>query len=608
MPTPNLQPQRQRHRATACALLLVLVVAALGAVAKADTASAFEVLSWSAPVQIDNQAVPSGTILAGISCPSTSFCAAVDNSGNVLTSTNPTGGASAWTKSNVDAGGGPGKGVFCLSASFCVVVDGGDVVTSTNPTGGSAAWTVATIAPQNENIALAGIACASASLCVAGDSRGNLVASTNPTGGASQWHNVARGGEASYARSIACPSASLCVAADASFGVFRSSIEPATSETWASTEGIDGGTAAVSCPSVSLCVGVGLGRAAVASNPAGGTAAWHTSLVDFGEMTSVSCPSASQCDAVDNVGNVVEMDEPLGETIGSSGHDIDGSTSLTGVSCPSEALCLAVDSKGNLLMGTPFIENDSLPQITGSPVLGSTLDASTGSWWGTPQSYAYQWLRDGSSIVGATNPIYVVTAADQGHQFAVEVTASDLTSSASATSATVSVPAASLSLSGGNQPSTGQSAGGSQAANGPGGSTASSGSPTTASATTAQVRASLALQLVPTVKAATIGALLRNGGVTLPFKALEAGTATIDWFRVPGGAKLARKGMAKAVLVAAGQASFSAAGTSMVRVRLTSVGRKLLKHEKRVRLVAKGAFVGRGGDVVSAVKGLLLNS
>jgi adhesin/invasin len=65
--------------------------------------------------------------LDAVSCASASFCAAVDSSGNVLTSTDPTGGAAAWTSASIDSNGL--TGVSCPSASLCVAVDSaGNVV------------------------------------------------------------------------------------------------------------------------------------------------------------------------------------------------------------------------------------------------------------------------------------------------------------------------------------------------------------------------------------------------------------------------------------------------------------------------------------------------
>src|SRR5438445_10673591 len=84
----------------------------------------------------------SATSLPAASCPSSSLCVAVDVNGNVVTSSNPTGGATAWRVTNVD-GSNALTGVSCPSSVFCVAVDGsGNVATSSNPTGGAAAWTV----------------------------------------------------------------------------------------------------------------------------------------------------------------------------------------------------------------------------------------------------------------------------------------------------------------------------------------------------------------------------------------------------------------------------------------------------------------------------------
>jgi hypothetical protein len=68
----------------------------------------------------------------GVSCPSSGLCVAVDEWGDVVTSTNPTGGASAWTVTHVD-GSNFLSGVSCPSSGLCVTVDEiGDVVTGAN--------------------------------------------------------------------------------------------------------------------------------------------------------------------------------------------------------------------------------------------------------------------------------------------------------------------------------------------------------------------------------------------------------------------------------------------------------------------------------------------
>jgi hypothetical protein len=114
---------------------------------------------------------------------------ATTNVGDVLTSTDPTGGASAWTKTTIDQGNVP-LAVSCPSVSLCVAVDyPGNVLTSTHPTGGASAWTKATIDPgaPYQPVGLDAVSCPSVSLCVASDSNGNILTSIAPTGGANAW-------------------------------------------------------------------------------------------------------------------------------------------------------------------------------------------------------------------------------------------------------------------------------------------------------------------------------------------------------------------------------------------------------------------------------------
>ena len=130
------------------------------------------------------------------------------------------------------------------------------------------------------------------------------------------------------------------------------------------------------------------------------------------------------------------------------------------------------------------------------------------------------------------------------------------------------------------------------------------GDGTTATISKAQIAALLGQQLVPSGRAATIGALLKAGGLTMPFTALEAGRLVVDWYAVPTGAKLAKYSKAKPVLVASGQMTFSGAKTGKVKVKLTEAGRPLLRHTNRIKLQATGTFMPTGGTEVGATRGL----
>src|SRR5262249_39773051 len=57
-------------------------------------------------------------------CPSTAFCAGIDDQGNAVTSTDPLGGSSAWSITNIEL---PGRlrAISCPSETLCVATDEG---------------------------------------------------------------------------------------------------------------------------------------------------------------------------------------------------------------------------------------------------------------------------------------------------------------------------------------------------------------------------------------------------------------------------------------------------------------------------------------------------
>lgn len=75
----------------------------------------------------------------------------------------------------------------------------------------------------------------------------------------------------------------------------------------------------------------------------------------------------------------------------------------------------------------PFLDNTS-------PEVGDTLTISTVTWENSPTSHAYQWLRDGVEIGGATSINYTATEADIGAVLSVRDTATNIAGSGSATS------------------------------------------------------------------------------------------------------------------------------------------------------------------------------
>ncbi len=99
---------------------------------------------------------------------------------------------------------------------------------------------------------------------------------------------------------------------------------------------------------------------------------------------------------------------------------------------------VARPGSGRAAAGGPL--NTAPPTIWGAAQEGQTLTASTGSWSGSPTSYAYAWSRCDTSgascaaIAGATSATYAPVAADVGHTLRVVVTAATSGGTAQATS------------------------------------------------------------------------------------------------------------------------------------------------------------------------------
>jgi hypothetical protein len=86
--------------------------------------------------------------------------------------------------------------------------------------------------------------------------------------------------------------------------------------------------------------------------------------------------------------------------------------------------------------------NSVLPAISGTTTVGQTLTCSTGTWSKSP-TLAYQWLRDGVPILGATANTRVLAAGDAGALMSCTVIATKGGAQAVATSLPTAAIAAS---------------------------------------------------------------------------------------------------------------------------------------------------------------------
>jgi hypothetical protein len=225
-------------------------------------------------------AIAGGAGLTPVSCPSVALCVAASQSGDLLTSTDPTAGAHAWSntvpRTPLVSCGPHGEqcqaqlaGVSCPTASFCAAIDGaGDVLTSENPTGGAASWTATDIDTPNTSAGeqLSGISCPSQQLCVAIDPAGRIVTSTDPAATPSQWarstidpHNFLDG--------VSCPTTTFCATVDQQGDVLTSQDPGAGAHAWTRTSLGPGELAAVDCPSARFCVAADYGGDVVIGTP-----------------------------------------------------------------------------------------------------------------------------------------------------------------------------------------------------------------------------------------------------------------------------------------------------------------------------------------------------
>jgi hypothetical protein len=291
----------------------------------------------------------------GLSCPTASFCIATgsdaaDTGEQAIYSTDPAGGPSTWHSYELP-GGMIGEQLDCPSANFCAAINGGTIYTSTDPAGGTSSWKTSSFSTNGDGGM--SLACASASLCVIGNSSdpGPVWSSTDPSGGPSAWKQF----DGMAMGHISCPTDKLCVAS----GVGNNANEVAVStdpnggaSAW-STETFSA-PMTVTCRSTSFCVGLqGTDAVVTTHDPTGGLSAWSAARPQIPAAapwaTAASCPTDDFCAAALAGGNVAVSSDPGGAAGSWQAYDVDGYSFPTGVSCPTDGLCVAVDDAGNVL-------------------------------------------------------------------------------------------------------------------------------------------------------------------------------------------------------------------------------------------------------------------
>ena len=292
------------------------LVAALLVVSE-PVASASVSATWSVPYLIVPVSAES-SVIAGVSCPTASFCVAIDENGNAYTY--GTYGSApflmdAHVDSNVNGNGNVMTGLSCASSTFCVAIDDVGYAVVYNGT----SWGSPTL--------------------IDGSGGG-----TNPTS----------------LLSVSCPTSSFCAVGDQ----YGSAILYQAGN-WGPPQVIDSATVSingVSCASSTFCAAVGNSGYVMMWNGIGWGVPQSASGGTGTSIEAVSCPTSSFCMATDYLGNALTYNgtswgfSPPGQ-IDSNGDRV------TSISCASSSFCVA-----------------GVDAASSSPFLGDVITYQDGAW------------------------------------------------------------------------------------------------------------------------------------------------------------------------------------------------------------------------------------
>jgi RHS repeat-associated protein len=310
----------------------------------ADTGDGLEasVSGWSPKTNIDGTKT-----LYSISCPTTTFCAATDNAGDVLTYN-----GTSWTSDPID-GTNTVEGVSCPTATFCMAVDNDGNAITWNGT-----WTLST--GIDGTTAMWSVSCTSSTFCTAVDNAGSVLVYNGST-----WTKTT-GVDTHMFDRVSCASSSVCAAVDTDGRVIT------TTNGWSTyaAKTIDGTIhiGSISCPTTSFCAAVDNSGNVITGNPSTNTWVAAASIDGTNLIESISCTSASFCVAVDVDGNAMVYNG----TTWAAPENVD-STTLRGPSCVSPSFCVAVDHQGNVIAydGAPLTQITWDSAISSLPVVVS---------------------------------------------------------------------------------------------------------------------------------------------------------------------------------------------------------------------------------------------
>jgi hypothetical protein len=274
---------------------------------------------------------PGYSSIYGLSCPSRTFCAAVDESGDAIL-----WNGSRWSTAQPVSHGGTLESVSCTSSTFCATVDDRQAMLFDGT-----AWATSNAFVPTQGIPIGGhqaVSCASPTFCAAVGSTGTV-----RTFDGTNWGNDTQLDTGTVSRpvqDISCASPHSCVVVAAT-----GTIATLTGAVWSQQPSPDQFVLhSVSCPTALFCMALDLSGHALIFNGS----AWRStrSIPGLGALSySVSCATASHCVVARSDGSVLTW--KAGTWSAPRPVLDDGTQATVRISCPTTTFCALVDSSGS---------------------------------------------------------------------------------------------------------------------------------------------------------------------------------------------------------------------------------------------------------------------
>jgi photosystem II stability/assembly factor-like uncharacterized protein len=309
--------------------------------------------------QVSESFLSSSLGLNSLVCPSTISCTSVGETtlktGMVLHSDD---GGTSWVQNALPNGIVPLNSVSCPTMHECTAVGGFEVISTQD---GGTSWSVQFLKAQN----LSAVSCPSVTMCVvagvypsAGPGCDDGVTYTTTDSGQTWTQQFL---SCFTPRGLSCPTTSVCILVGTTYPghyqhgeIFRSSGGSAWHDEF-NLRGLNSQVNSVSCPSASFCEAVGDSSSQAALGSVDGGLSWASQHVgqngSFTSLSAVTCRSTSICQAAG-----VHAFSTANGGANWTAQSIPATVSnMNGISCPSSGTCLSVgDGWGGLGVALRF--------------------------------------------------------------------------------------------------------------------------------------------------------------------------------------------------------------------------------------------------------------